>query len=99
MREVQTPEAEAHLPRILDDVERGETAVITRHGRPIARLPVDADRSPDEAGILALARQHRLAVYDAAYLELARREGLPLASPGKALRKAAAASEVALLGG
>jgi predicted nucleic acid-binding protein len=66
--------------------------------RGLARLPVGIDRSPDEAGLLALARQHRLTAYDAAYLELARREGLPLASLDKALRKAAAASGVALLG-
>ena len=28
----------APLPRLLDEVERGETIVITRHGRPIARI-------------------------------------------------------------
>ncbi len=38
MREVQASEAKTHLPRLLDEVERGETIVITRHGRPIARL-------------------------------------------------------------
>ena len=72
-----------------------DTAVFLRE---LARLPVGIERSPDEAGILALARQHRLKACDAAYLELARREGLPLASLDKALRKAAAASGVALLG-
>jgi prevent-host-death family protein len=43
MREVQASEAKTHLPQLLDDVERGETIVITRHGRPIARLVPDAD--------------------------------------------------------
>jgi prevent-host-death family protein len=43
MREVQASEAKTHLPRLLDDVERGETIVITRHGRPIARLVPDED--------------------------------------------------------
>jgi prevent-host-death family protein len=38
MREVQASEAKAHLPRLLDEVERGETIVITRHGRAIARI-------------------------------------------------------------
>jgi prevent-host-death family protein len=38
MREVQASEAKAHLSQLLDDVERGETLIITRHGRPIARL-------------------------------------------------------------
>ncbi len=38
MREIQASEAKTHLPQLLDDVERGETIVITRHGRPIARL-------------------------------------------------------------
>lgn len=45
MREVQASEAKTHLPRLLTDVERGETIVITRHGRPIARLiPAELDR-------------------------------------------------------
>jgi prevent-host-death family protein len=43
MREIQASEAKTHLPRLLDDVEQGETIVITRHGRPIARLVPDAD--------------------------------------------------------
>lgn len=38
MREVQSSEAKAHLSELLSDVERGETIVITRHGRAIARL-------------------------------------------------------------
>jgi prevent-host-death family protein len=38
MREIQSSEAKARLPHYLDQVERGETLVITRHGRPIAHL-------------------------------------------------------------
>ncbi len=38
MREIQSSEAKTHLAHILDDVERGETIIITRHGRPIARI-------------------------------------------------------------
>ncbi len=40
---------------------------------------------------LALARKSSLAVYDAAYLELAMREGLPLATLDQGLRRAAVA--------
>ncbi len=49
MREVQASEAKTHLPRLLDDVEHGETIVITRHGRPIARLVPEMDRRRAEA--------------------------------------------------
>ena len=38
MREFQASEAKTHLPQLLDAVEHGETIVITRHGRAIARL-------------------------------------------------------------
>ncbi len=38
MREVQASNAKTHLPQLLDEVERGETVVITRHGRVIARI-------------------------------------------------------------
>ena len=45
MREIQASEAKIHLPQLLDDIERGESIVITRHGRAIARLvPEDAMR-------------------------------------------------------
>lgn len=39
--------------------------------------------------VLALAREQGLSVYDAAYLNLAMRHGLPLATQDQALRKAA----------
>jgi prevent-host-death family protein len=48
MREVQSSEAKTHLPQLLDDVERGEVIVITRHGRPIARLVPEADQRRSE---------------------------------------------------
>ncbi|TWB39967.1 hypothetical protein FBZ91_105201 [Nitrospirillum viridazoti] len=49
------------------------------------------ERSPDETAVLTLARQHRLTVYDAAYLELAQRQALPLATLDHALAEAAVA--------
>lgn len=48
MREIQASEAKAHLPQLLDDVERGETLIITRHGRAIARIVPEADRRREE---------------------------------------------------
>src|ERR1700710_1569696 len=49
MRDLQASEAKTHLPQLLDDVEHGETIVITRHGRPIARLVPEVDRRQAEA--------------------------------------------------
>ena len=43
MRKVQATEAKAHLPQLLTAVERGETIIITRHGRAIARLVPETD--------------------------------------------------------
>ncbi len=47
--------------------------------------------------ILPLARTYRLSAYDAAYLELAIREGLPLATLDDDLRRAASAAGVKLV--
>jgi predicted nucleic acid-binding protein len=52
----------------------------------------------EDISLMALARNHRLTVYDAAYLELARREVLPLATLDRALERAALAEGVALFG-
>lgn len=48
MRQVQASDAKARLPQLLDEVERGETLVITRHGRPIARIVPELDRRQEE---------------------------------------------------
>lgn len=48
MREVQASEAKAQLSGLLDAVERGETIIITRHGKPIARIVPEADRRQAE---------------------------------------------------
>ncbi len=48
MREVQASEAKTHLPQLLDDVERGETLLITRHGRAIARIVPEASQRQEE---------------------------------------------------
>ena len=48
MVEVGAFEAKTHLSHLLDQVERGETVVITRHGRPVARLVPVAGSSMDD---------------------------------------------------
>lgn len=48
MREIQASEAKVHLPQLLDDVERGETLIITRHGRRIARIVPEVERRQEE---------------------------------------------------
>ena len=66
----------------------------------LARLPVEVDAETDERALretLALARREALPAYDACYLELAMRRGLPLATKDRALRKAAARLGVSLL--
>jgi prevent-host-death family protein len=41
-REVQASEAKAKWAEILTDVERGETVILMRHGKPVARLVPEA---------------------------------------------------------
>jgi len=65
--------------------------------RDLSRLRVRIDHQPEQAAVLRLARTHRLSVYDAAYLELAQREGLPLATLDKLLAGAARTEKVALI--
>ncbi len=55
-------------------------------------LPIEVDgetASTAPVSTIALARAHTLTLYDAAYLELAMRRGLPLATLDKDLRAAA----------
>ena len=64
MKEVGVYEAKTHLARLLDEVERGETVTITRHGRPVANLvPVsERQRTVEEAirAIREFRRSHSL---------------------------------------
>lgn len=62
-------------------------------------LPVYVDAETDQRAwgpILRLAERHRLTLYDAAYLELAQRRGLPLATLDGDLRRAASAERITL---
>ncbi len=65
-----------------------------------AQLPIDVDPETSEHawnGIAALAERYQLAAYDGAYLELAHRTALPLATLDKDLRTAAAKLGVPLV--
>ncbi|MEA1648963.1 type II toxin-antitoxin system VapC family toxin [Nitrospirillum sp. BR 11164] len=66
----------------------------------LARLPIAFDEDGNArlwGAVPNLALRHELSVYDAIYLELALRSGLPLATLDKALRQAAASSNVPLM--
>jgi predicted nucleic acid-binding protein len=59
-------------------------------------LNLEVDYHPQEAIVMGLARRHMLTIYDASYLELAKRRNLPLATIDQALARAAAAAGVAV---
>jgi predicted nucleic acid-binding protein len=72
------------------------TALLRRiAGLPISTETVEAGRAFDQ--VLAVARQRNLTEYDAAYLELALRTGLPLASLDSKLKQAARTVDVGLV--
>ena len=49
VKTVSASEAKAKLLGLLDDVERGETVILTRHGRPVARLVPETDTRIEKA--------------------------------------------------
>ena len=63
----------------------------------ILALGISTDDQHDESRLLELARWHGLTVYDAAYLEVAFRRGLPLATLDRRLREAAEAIGAAVV--
>ena len=60
-------------------------------------LPLRTDSEPDLHVAFALARAHRLSIYDAIYLELAKRTGLALATLDNRLKQAALSDGLALV--
>jgi predicted nucleic acid-binding protein len=62
--------------------------------RLLKSLPISTVAELDEDLLMRLARTHRLTVYDAAYLELALRRRLALATLDAALARAASAEAV-----
>ena len=84
-------------------VRKGRTDTAFRDAAlaDLALLPITVDPDTDRhawGATAKLAARHHLTLYDAAYLELARRRGLPLATLDRELRSAAAAEDVVLLG-
>ena len=67
----------------------------------LSLLPISIDQETDRqawGATLRLAERHRLTLYDAVYLELALRRGIPLATLDSELIAAAKAEGVGLLG-
>ena len=63
----------------------------------LEQLPISVDSQTSQRGlreILVLATEYQLSSYDAAYLELAMRAAVPLATVDKALLKAASKAGV-----
>jgi prevent-host-death family protein len=50
--EVSVYAAKTHLSRLIDQVNAGEEVVITRHGRPVARLVSHGVLKPRKPGLL-----------------------------------------------
>ncbi len=75
-------------------------AQTSAHLELLDRLPVATDAETDSRAfreILSVARSEGLTTYDAAYLELAARRGVPLATLDRALARAARQVGVATL--
>ena len=70
MREIGAFEAKNTLGTLLDQVQKGEEIVITRHGKPVARLVPETGRGDGArarkaaADIRALARSANLGAFD-----------------------------------
>lgn len=86
---------------LLNAEKNGELEIsdVERFIAQLENLPIQVDPLTSHqafARTLALAKAYKLSSYDAAYLELAVREGLPIATLDKNLIKAAKKADVAL---
>jgi prevent-host-death family protein len=60
MAEVGAFQAKMHLLHLWDRVERGETVIITRHGKPVARLaPFEGSSRDDRERVIAQLKELR----------------------------------------
>src|SRR5262249_50501207 len=75
-------------------LKESQTAQFLRY---VSNLPIEIDPAPDNRAALNIARSHKLSFYDAAYLELAQRRSLPIATLDDALARAARIENVALI--
>jgi predicted nucleic acid-binding protein len=87
-------------------ISRGESAGILHPGdsdkfiQKLDRMNIAVDHATHEKAFvetLKLSRKYRLTSYDASYLELSLRHGVPIATLDKALRRAAVRSGVEIL--
>jgi prevent-host-death family protein len=60
MKTVGAFQAKTHLSRLLDEVERGETVTITRHGAPVAVLSPAKPVRDTRTGEQILAEMKRI---------------------------------------
>jgi prevent-host-death family protein len=57
---VSSYEAKTQLPRLIRAAERGETVIITRHGKPVAQLgPVQDRRREETAEVIERMKRAR----------------------------------------
>ena len=80
-----------------DRLNEAQTAHFAQLLQLLPILVEEADGARILGPVLAVGRAHRLSAYDAAYLELAARQGLALATQDRRLRKAAGNAGVAVL--
>ncbi|MCD4763314.1 MAG: type II toxin-antitoxin system VapC family toxin [Desulfobacterales bacterium] len=72
----------------------------TRFIALLSELPITVDQEPAERmirEIFVLAREHKLSTYDASYLDLAMKKGIPIATLDKRLLTAAKRSNVSVM--
>ena len=65
--------------------------------RDLSAFRIDIEFPQSESELIDLARKHKLSIYDAAYLALAKRELLPIATLDRNLESAARIEGVGLL--
>ncbi|HWU63675.1 MAG TPA: type II toxin-antitoxin system Phd/YefM family antitoxin [Ensifer sp.] len=53
MRQVNVHAAKTHLSRLIEEVEAGETVILARAGKPVARIvPIEVEPSAGRIGFL-----------------------------------------------
>ena len=61
MEEIGSYEAKTHLPRILREVEAGKSFIITRNGKPVARIEPEVEKSDYQKRVEATERMRERA--------------------------------------
>jgi len=59
MTTVSAYEAKTHLPRLIRAAERGETVIITRYGKPVAKLAPVEDQRAELAQVIERMKRAR----------------------------------------